>query len=79
MPELPEVETVRTILEKNIINKTIKDINIRYSNIIQNVTDDEFMTSLIGQTFIKMNRRGKYLICELNDYYLIVHLSSFFL
>lgn len=74
MPELPEVETVRTILEKNIINKTIKDINIRYSNIIQNVTDDEFMTSLIGQTFIKMNRRGKYLICELNDYYLIVHL-----
>ena len=56
MPELPEVETVRTILEKNIINKTIKDINIRYSNIIQNVTDDEFMTSLIGQTFIKMNK-----------------------
>ena len=26
MPELPEVETVRTILERNIINKTIEDV-----------------------------------------------------
>lgn len=74
MPELPEVETVRTILEKNIINKTIEDVIIRYSKIIQNVNVDEFINKLKGQTFIKMNRRGKYLICELTDYYLIVHL-----
>ena len=36
MPELPEVETVRSILEKNILNKTILDIDVRYENIIQN-------------------------------------------
>ena len=30
MPELPEVETVRTILERNIINKTIEDVVIKY-------------------------------------------------
>lgn len=74
MPELPEVETVRTILEKNILNKTIRNIEIRYSKIIQNVSVDEFITNLKNQTFISLKRKGKYLICELNDYYLIVHL-----
>lgn len=82
MPELPEVETVRSILSKNIINKTIKSININYEKIIQNVSVEEFKSSLIGQTFIEMKRKGKYLICVLNDYYLIVHLrmeGKFFL
>lgn len=74
MPELPEVETVRTILEKNIINKTIENIEVRYDKIIQNVPVFDFINKLKGQTFLEMKRRGKYLICVLNDYYLIVHL-----
>ena len=53
MPELPEVETVRTILERNIINKTIEDVVIKYDKIIQNVSIDEFVTNLKGQTFIE--------------------------
>lgn len=74
MPELPEVETVRTILERNIINKTITNVIVNYDKIIQNINKDDFINNLIGQTFIALYRRGKYLICELNDYYLIVHL-----
>ena len=46
MPELPEVETVRSILEKNILNKTILDINVRYENIIQNETKSDFISKL---------------------------------
>ena len=53
MPELPEVETVRTILEKNIINKTIENIEVRYDKIIQNVTVFDFINKLKGQTFIE--------------------------
>lgn len=82
MPELPEVETVKSILKQTILNKTIKEINIYYSKIIQNVSKEEFMNKLINQTFIDIKRKGKYLICELNDYYLIVHLrmeGKFFL
>lgn len=82
MPELPEVETVRSILEKNILNKTILDINVRYENIIQNETKSDFISKLKNQTFLEMKRKGKYLICVLNDYYLIVHLrmeGKFFL
>ena len=74
MPELPEVETVRSILERNIINKTIVDIEVRYEKIIQNVQTNDFINKLKNQTFIEMKRKGKYLICVLNDYYLIVHL-----
>lgn len=74
MPELPEVETVKRILQKNILNKTILDIEIRYDKIIQNVSVNDFVSKLKNQTFIDLKRRGKYLICVLNDYYLIVHL-----
>ena len=74
MPELPEVETVKRILQKNILNKTILDIEVRYDKIIQNQTKDDFINKLKNQTFIDLQRRGKYLICVLNDYYLIVHL-----
>ena len=82
MPELPEVETVRSILEKNIINKTIVDIEVRYDKIIQNSTKSDFINKLKNQTFLEMKRKGKYLICVLSDYYLIVHLrmeGKFFL
>lgn len=74
MPELPEVETVKRILQKNILNKTILDIEVRYDKIIQNQTKEDFINKLKNQTFIELKRRGKYLICVLNDYYLIVHL-----
>ena len=82
MPELPEVETVRSILEKNILNKTILDVEIRYDKILQNSTKEDFVNKLKNQTFIQMKRKGKYLICVLSDYYLIVHLrmeGKFFL
>ncbi len=74
MPELPEVETVKRILQKNILNKTILDIEVRYDKIIQNQSKDDFINKLKNQTFIDLKRRGKYLICVLTDYYLIVHL-----
>ena len=60
MPELPEVETVRSILERNIINKTIVDIEVRYEKIIQNVQTNDFINKLKNQTFIEMKRKGKY-------------------
>ena len=74
MPELPEVETVRNSLKEIILNKKIKDIVIRYDKIIENVSVEEFKDSLVGQEFIDIKRRGKYLIFELTNYYLVSHL-----
>lgn len=74
MPELPEVETVKNTLKKNILNKKIKDIKVYFPKIIRNVSNDEFRNKLINQEFIDVKRRGKYLIFILNDYLLVSHL-----
>ncbi len=82
MPELPEVETVRQTLQKQIIGKKITDIKIYYDRILENISATEFKKSLIGQTFKKMDRYGKYLFFILDTYTLIVHLrmeGKFFL
>ena len=74
MPELPEVETVKNYLKKDIVNRTISSIDVYYGKIIKNVDVDEFKKVLVNQTFLNVYRKGKYLIFDLNDYYMIGHL-----
>ena len=74
MPELPEVETVRRSLSEILINKQIIDVEVRYNKIIENVSVDDFINALKGQTILDIRRKGKYLIFVLNDYYLVSHL-----
>ncbi len=73
MPELPEVETVKATLENLIKGEKIQDIDILYAPIIKG-DPEVFKKRLIGQTFRKFKRRGKYLIFELDDVALISHL-----
>ena len=35
MPELPEVETVKNKLKKELLNRTIVSVDIKYPNIIE--------------------------------------------
>ena len=75
MPELPEVETVRQTLRRNILGKTIKDVKVFYERIIQNQNKDEFISLLKDKTLVEINRLGKYLIFEFSDdLYMISHL-----
>jgi len=74
MPELPEVETVRNTLKNLILNKTIKNIDIRYSKIIKDLSPKDFSNQLIGKTIIDIERYGKYLIFIFDDISLISHL-----
>ena len=74
MPELPEVETVKNYLKKDIVNRTISSIDVYYGKIIKNIDVDEFKKVLVNQTFLNVYRKGKYLIFDLNDYYMIGHL-----
>lgn len=73
MPEIAEVETVRNVLKKKILNKRIIDINILYPKMIESDIND-FKNILINNSFIDILRKGKWLIFKLNDYYLISHL-----
>jgi len=74
MPELPEVETVRKGLIKKILNKKITNCNIIYKGIIAFPDKDSFIENITNQTINDIKRRGKFLLFELDDYYLISHL-----
>lgn len=73
MPEIAEVETVRNTLKKQILDKKIKKVNVLYDKMIESNVND-FKIKLIGQEFVDILRRGKWLIFETNDYYLLSHL-----
>ncbi|MDD3048731.1 MAG: DNA-formamidopyrimidine glycosylase [Bacilli bacterium] len=74
MPELPEVENVKQQLKKRLLNKTITDIDVLWANIIEAPSVSLFKQNIINQTIIDIKRRGKWLILELNNYYLLIHL-----
>ena len=74
MPELPEVETVRKRLEQRLKNKTIKSINIIYKNIFENQDIDFIKKEIINKRIKQIDRKGKWLIFDLEDYYLLSHL-----
>ena len=73
MPELPEVETVKNTLKLQMLNKTIRYVNVIY-NLVDYPDLDEFKNNIVNQTIIDIKRRGKWLMFELNDYYLLSHL-----
>ena len=74
MPELPEVETVKEVLKKQVLNQKILDVAVNYPKMIENMDYLEFIDKLKNQTIIDIKRRGKWLLFELNDYYLLSHL-----
>ena len=73
MPEIAEVETVRNTLKGRILNKKITDVKVHYKNMIESDIN-KFASSLIGDSFIDIKRRGKWLIFETNNKYLLSHL-----
>ncbi len=75
MPELPEVETVRIFLKKNVIQKKILSIKIEDSNLRFQISN-EIPIKLRNSMITKILRRGKYLIfLYSNDYALLFHLG----
>jgi formamidopyrimidine-DNA glycosylase len=73
MPELPEVETMKRILKKELVGLTFKEVNISYARHIQ-MDPEEFTSKIIGQKILSFSRKGKYLIFNLtSDLCMIVH------
>lgn len=73
MPELPEVETIRSSLQGNI-GSSISDIEIFRPEVVR---QREYEVEMIyGQSLIQIMRRGKYLDFRLeNRLHLVVHLG----
>lgn len=74
MPELPEVETVRRGLEKEVVGLPIRGIEATYPRMVL-TGFEQLQKTLQGQTITGISRRGKYLIFEIGEHWrLISHL-----
>ena len=74
MPELPEVETVKESLKLRLSNKKIIRARVLWDNIIAYPGKDEFIKEIANQTISDVKRRGKFLMFDLDDYFLLSHL-----
>ena len=75
MPELPEVETIRRDLTRDVKGKSIRDIEILNPKVIKEPSPVEFKKRLKGATFKDFLRRGKLLAMKLSSGdYLVAHL-----
>lgn len=75
MPELPEVETIKRVIEPQIQGLVIDKVTVKRPEVTAYPAADEFCGRLAGQTISHMARRGKFLIIQLksNDR-IILHL-----
>jgi formamidopyrimidine-DNA glycosylase len=68
VPELPEVETVRTVLARDIVGKKIKSVAVTNGRVVRrHKTAKEFRERVEGRTIKSVARLGKYLIISLDD------------
>lgn len=72
MPELPELEITKEFLQEHLVGRRIEKVEVLRPIVVRNLTDLDF-TSLEGQAFTEVGRRGKYLIFSLDALYLVIN------
>lgn len=76
MPEMPEVETIRRDLSKRVCGRQIVGADILLARQLREPDRvEKFYELIIGKTIIKIDRRGKYLLIDLGDTVIVIHLG----
>jgi formamidopyrimidine-DNA glycosylase len=76
MPELPEVETVRRGLAAHVIDRPIAAVQVLHDRAVRR-TEAPLAPIMVGTSFTKVSRRGKFLWLPLSDdeHALVAHLG----
>jgi len=77
MPELPEVEVIRRDLEREVVGRKIKKVDVGEMRAIRRHPNKKhFIGQLEGRKITRLERRGKYLLFTLDDgQTLVTHLG----
>lgn len=77
MPELPEVETVRSALAREVVGKKIKLVHVTDGRAVRrHKTAKDFRDGLEGRTIKSVERLGKNIVVGLDDaHHLVIHLG----
>jgi len=76
MPELPEVETIRRFLDRQVSGKRIEKVRFGAKRVTMHPGPTGVRRKLLGATVLGVDRRGKYLVFHLsNGRELVLHLG----
>ncbi len=76
MPELPEVETIRGQLERELVGARITGCEVLLPRLVTYPTPMGYRRGLKGRRVLGVKRRGKYLLVELEgEKELVIHLG----
>jgi len=67
MPELPEVETIKRVIEPQIKELKICDVTINRTDVVAYPKSENFCNSIKNQVISYMDRRGKFLMILLES------------
>ncbi|OYD26722.1 DNA-(apurinic or apyrimidinic site) lyase [Mycoplasma testudineum] len=67
MPELPEVRVNAKALNDTVKNKVVKSIKVWMPKLIKEISEQEFINSLIGKKITKVDNRAKFLVFHFSD------------
>jgi formamidopyrimidine-DNA glycosylase len=70
MPELPELEVVKDVLQRRVVGVTIGNVEVVPPGgaiVVRDLTRTSFTEALIGATIIAVTRRGKFFVFSLRN------------
>jgi formamidopyrimidine-DNA glycosylase len=68
VPELPEVETLRTDLEQEVVGRKVTDVEVKAARTVRRHRNrKEFAKHLLGQRVAGVERHSAYLVIELDS------------
>jgi formamidopyrimidine-DNA glycosylase len=73
MPEIPELEAVKGVLQDRIVGGAIRAVSIYKPWVIRSLTGEDIREALMNQTVRSLRRRGKYLIFRLDRHSLVIN------
>jgi formamidopyrimidine-DNA glycosylase len=68
MPELPELEVVREILQRRLVGRVVQRVALQPKGgplVVRDLTARGFAVTLTGEAFARVDRRGKFLVIRL--------------
>ncbi len=74
MPELPEVETLRRALARELEGRTLIDLKIYEPRLLQNTSEQELRSALVGRRLRALRRRAKFLLFDFGKSTVLLHL-----
>ena len=66
MPELPELEVIREVLQASVMGQRVLEVEVRRPLVLRDLTAEGFENGMTGRAFTAMARRGKFLLLRLS-------------